>query len=547
MSSSDSIKLKLLNSYVQNASLEGHRSRCHHMIETNNAADKDSEPAEVCDGVAKLFDLKYIGSSLQSPGEAVDAYIIIPPLVKYVAGPLLGPSLLAGAARTRKLSVEILDLNCMLLAKYASSIIVCSDHNEWLYGDHCNANMFDRIASQFWKRLSADVYGRHGDGLEAKLMRAAIDHDEVSRAVRQLISNSSSRFILRQLMGKTGPRVVGMSVMWSGQTVMALVTSAISKELWPETKVVWGGAQISSIRQRIEKEREFGLYVDGFIPGHCEGSFVDLLISMRRGKFEAPGLIIPGNGPSPDMPRCIYPPPVPRFQNLDLYGMPRLVLPVQLSTGCSYGKCAFCTYPAVEGDYKAFSAWNCLKPVIDIASKNGAALSIKDSLVTVERLREIGDLIGGRVHWSACTKIDPRLNSTFLCDLYQNGCRTLEVGLETVNQRVQKIISKRQPTRLLDNFLRGAAESGISVVINYITGFPWECETDAILELRWLRRHISGFPGLKAVIEHNRFELEKLSPIAKNPEKYGIVVVKTWPWSSVISYHTTDTASTTQS
>lgn len=517
------------------------------MIETNNATDEDSGQAEACDGVAKLFDLKYIDHGIHSPSEAVDAYIIIPPLVKYTAGPLLGPSLLAGAARTRKLSVEILDLNCMLLAKYASTIVASSRHHEWLYGDHCNINMFDRIAFQFWKMLAVDVYGRHGDGLEDKLVRVAMDHHEVSHTVRQLIRSRSSRFIFRRLIGKKRPRVVGISVMWSGQTVMALVASAISKELWPEAKVVWGGAQISPLKQGIENEREFGQFIDGFIPGHCEGSFVELLLSLRKGRFEAPGLIIPGSGPSPDLPKSMYPPPIPQFQNLDLYGMPRLVLPVQLSTGCSYGKCAFCTYPAVEGDYEAFPVRNVLEPVIDIAKRGGATLSIKDSLVTVGRLREVGELIEGRVLWSACTKIDPRLNSTFLCDLYRNGCRTLEVGLETINQSVQKIISKRQSTRLLDNFLRSAAESGISVVINYITGFPWESDACANLELQWLRQHIRGFPGLKAVVEHNRFELEKLSPMAKNPEKYGIALDKTHPWASIISYHTTNIASMRQS
>jgi hypothetical protein len=84
--------------------------------------------------------------------------------------------------------------------------------------------------------------------------------------------------------------------------------------------------------------------------------------------------------------------------------------------------------------------------------------------------------------------------------------------------------------------LDAAAESGVAVVINYMTGLPG---ADAVAEAYWLkvvRDEVASRPALNAMIEHNTFQLEMISPMGSNPQAYGIEVLRSWPWSSLLEF-----------
>jgi radical SAM superfamily enzyme YgiQ (UPF0313 family) len=112
----------------------------------------------------------------------------------------------------------------------------------------------------------------------------------------------------------------------------------------------------------------------------------------------------------------------------------------------------------------------------------------------------------------------------------------LEVGLETLSESGQKLILKRQTPELFLGFLDAAAAAGISVVVNYITGLPG---TEPREEQRWLARvhaEIKARPCLTAKVEHNKFQLERLSPMGRSPDKFGLVITNSWPWASVLDW-----------
>ena len=132
--------------------------------------------------------------------------------------------------------------------------------------------------------------------------------------------------------------------------------------------------------------------------------------------------------------------------------------------------------------------------------------------------------------------IASRLNADFLHGLAAAGCRTLEVGLETFAESGQKFILKRQAPKLFLGFLDAAAKAGVSIVVNYITGLPG---TDSRDEQRWLDvvlTEIKTRPSLTAKVEHNEFQLERLSPMGRNPDQFGLVVTGSWPWASVLDW-----------
>ena len=131
------------------------------------------------------------------------------------------------------------------------------------------------------------------------------------------------------------------------------------------------------------------------------------------------------------------------------------------------------------------------------------------------------------VEWSACTKLTEHLATReLLHSLYNGGCRTLELGIETLDPDTMALIGKVQSEDTLHRLLDAAAAVQLPLVLNYITGFPGEGEKAAAAYSRLseevARRKIQA--GLVASIEHNTFQLERLSPMGMDPSKFGLTV-----------------------
>lgn len=176
-----------------------------------------------------------------------------------------------------------------------------------------------------------------------------------------------------------------------------------------------------------------------------------------------------------------------------------------------------------------------------MASNLNASVSVKDSLVTSTRLDAIAKCINGIAPWSACTKLSKRLDLPLLRKAEQAGLKTLEVGLESLLEETQKRVGKVQSPRLFEEFVHGVAQvPNLTLVVNYIVGFPWEDATEAQSKLEEaqmiLDTYLGNLGNQRSCIELNTFELERLAPMAHFPEAYGIRRVKRWPWASIMEY-----------
>lgn len=100
------------------------------------------------------------------------------------------------------------------------------------------------------------------------------------------------------------------------------------------------------------------------------------------------------------------------------------------------------------------------------------------------------------------------------------------------------LIDKKQSLALLLNTLDAAASAGISIVVNYITGFPGMSAEEESQYLELTRREITARSDLRAKLEHNTFQLERMSPMGLNPAAHGLRVTQTWPWSSIMAWET---------
>lgn len=462
--------------------------------------------------------------------ERSPALIVVPPFLKSAGAPLLGPALLAGAARAAGFAAAVLDLNARWMEREAGPAAM-----RWagpFVGDHDRPTELLRPLQRAWSSLCAPHFpmGAAPGFAEDPFLTLTWSHAEVDRAARGFAAGPFGEWASRELDGLERPLVVGVSVMYSGQVLAALALSVVAKERWPGVRVVWGGAHVTALRDAIAADPAYGAHVDGFVFGYAERTWIELLRAEATGGALPAEVVRAGGGSS--LLAVDDASVVPTF---DLPGG-RLTLPAQASRGCAYGRCTFCTYPSVEGEYRPGD----LAPVlhtVELAASVGAAVSFKDSLVVPARLERIAALIDGRVRWSACTKLHPRLDGPLLRRLAAAGCATLEVGLETLTPSGQLVIEKPQTLPLFLAFLDAAAAAGISVVVNYITGFPGADAADEQVWLAVVRAALAERqPRLVAKVEHNTFQLERLSPMGKRPADFGLRVVERWPWASVVAW-----------
>lgn len=458
---------------------------------------------------------------------AADALLIVPPLLKVVTGPLLGPALLAGAAQGAGFGVDVVDLNARWLFEQSPPGI--PETPRLFVGDHDRPGDYLR---ELERRFSSEWLAVDGIAGADDVLSMRMSHETVVHLVERLVEGRLGSWLRAGMSVHERPRVLGVSVMYAGQVLPALVASVVARGLWPGVLVVWGGAHVTALCEEIVDDTRYGRFVDRFVFGYAERTWVDLLRAVRGGGAFPPEVARAG---CRSMLRARDDGGVsPVFGDLTASWPGHLTLPAQSSRGCPYWRCEFCTYPSVEGTYRPLPLASSATTVA-LAQLLGAAVSFKDSLVECTRLEDLAKLIDGRVPWSACTKLSRALSPALLRRLAEAGCATLEVGLETLVPEAQRRIKKRQSWPLFLEVLDAAAAARISLVVNYMTGFPG---VDADDELDWFERVQVAIAERRIVakIEHNIFQLERRSKMAKDPDESGVRVTRAWPWSSVLEW-----------
>lgn len=447
------------------------------------------------------------------------ALIIVPPGVRYSAGPLAGPAALAGVDP----EVSVLDLNIQHLRRFIDEAGTCE-----VVGDHAKpaAGLSDAAAE-----LRAAIEPALGPSPapqvagEDSYTSLWFSHESVNRASRALADNELGPSWDAALPDER-PRLVGLSVMFAGQVVPALALAILVRRRWPNVPIVMGGAHVTALAPWIRHDARYGEHIDGFVAGYAESTFRAMLSGPP---LAAPGVFRAGGGLAP---RALDEPGQLRFEDLDRYGIPHLTLPAQTSRGCAFGRCTFCTYPAQEGTYRR-SSLDLVEPTVRLASRLNADVSFKDAYLVPKRLEELAELIDGRVRWSGCTRLVPRLGHGVLDKLDASGCRTLEIGVESLDPETLRRVNKRQLVDDLEALLDDAAGTSIHLVLNMMFGFPGQSASDAIGQLRWLEDRCHG---ARVSTERNLLQIQRHSQMGRNPSQYGITTHGPWPWASTLPW-----------
>ncbi len=316
------------------------------------------------------------------------------------------------------------------------------------------------------------------------------------------------------------------------QIIPALTLTAILKKT-SDIKISIGGNIISRIDNELKNMPEaFDIFYDYVMVGLGEKTIVqlaDYLSGKNNNLSGIKGLIYKKNGKiiskKPDLEYNINNAAQMCLDglSLDKYFTPDIIMPIQSSKGCYWGKCLFCGlhYPP-----KKYTIKKPEKVVNEIEFLN-REYNIKifefiDEALHPAYLSKLADEIIKRklnIKYICCARLEDKLYSEELCKkFYKSGLRLVEFGFETASERIYKLLNKGIKFDNRHNTISLFANAGIYTYIYAIIGYPSETKEEANSTLSYAKTQ-------KDIIDtlfiHN-FWFDKKAPVFKKYKRLGI-------------------------
>lgn len=162
---------------------------------------------------------------------AATSIVLVPQFLKYSAGPLLGPTLLQSAARSRGHSCKVVDLNAMYIHPRVSKRV---DSGKFV-GDHdkpkdslsmIEREFVDKYLLSALKESQSFIHSETRpisgeDGTRRRIKHGFLTHQNVLEASSILAESEFGCFVKNALSRELDapPDVVGVSLLHSGQVI----------------------------------------------------------------------------------------------------------------------------------------------------------------------------------------------------------------------------------------------------------------------------------------------------------------------------------------
>lgn len=295
------------------------------------------------------------------------------------------------------------------------------------------------------------------------------------------------------------------------------------KKKYPRSVTAAGGTHVDMCQD------ECAIYFDNILFGPGEKNFINIIEERLAGNSKKKYIEDYKNIPFKD---TIYPDrtfldkeKIVNNKLFDQYGEYNGTL-VYFSRGCIF-KCAYCTYNVPR--LLQTKSTKMIKDEIRYLKKNYNinSLLLKDEVAISPNKKISHDILttigNENIVWRGQTISIASYDQLKLAK--ESGCLELAVGVETVDNDVMKVIDKTwQNEKIIRDFIENCKKLDLKVKICLILGLPGEPKNIVEKTIKFLEQtepefvSVSGFlpvPG---------------SPIAKNPEKYGISKIEN-DWS----------------
>ncbi len=382
-----------------------------------------------------------------------------------------------------------------------------------------------------------------------KLARSANSFDELYTALAAPFSYVDHILIqhLDQLIEKTSPMLVAISVPFPGNLYAALRCGQYLKSRYPEAKVAMGGGFANTELRSLSDKRVFEFFDfitldDGEAPMENLFRYINgesAITNLKRTfTLNAGEITYINNKACEDYKQGQVGTPDYSDFLLDQYiSAIEIVNPMHslwsdgrwnkltMAHGCYWGKCTFCD---ISLDYiKLFepvtAALLCDRMEEMIAQTGETGFHFVDEAAPPALMRALALEIIKRnlvVSWWTNIRFEKSFTRDLCLLLKASGCIGVSGGLEVASDRllalIQKGITVAQVARVNKHF----TEAGIMVHAYLMYGFPTQTAQETIDSLEMVRQMFAA--GILQSAFWHQFTMTAHSPVGLEPEKYKV-------------------------
>ncbi|WP_281930866.1 B12-binding domain-containing radical SAM protein [Roseibium album] len=333
--------------------------------------------------------------------------------------------------------------------------------------------------------------------------------------------------------------VLGISIVYSSQLVPGLALAYLAKKANPDIKTVFGGSAISRLTDAMTGTDIWLDFCDFVVYSEGESALLALAEALKAGGndfstvpnlryFDCHKNIV---AETPLKIEKLHNQPPPDFTDLSLndYLSPSPVITLDVTRGCYWGKCAFCSYGVSEKILKAYrerSVASIINNIRGLKEKWGARsfLFSVDVLAPsfVKKLSEKLIEADLDIIWMGDMRLEKRIDDELCRLMYQSGCRFISCGLETASKRMQDWMDKGTDQSFAEGILQAFRRAGIGVNIQFFLGFPTETRDEAQETLDFV---LSNKNSINTV-GFGHFQLLGGAAVERNPERFGVTHIE---------------------
>ena len=349
------------------------------------------------------------------------------------------------------------------------------------------------------------------------LCRAVADFGELERKVRRRgVMDKPLERHLTAAMDEVRPTVVGVTCPFPGTLVGAFKIARLVRRRYPGVKLLLGGGYVSTELREMTDRRPYR-YFDAF---QLDEGYAPLLEALGG----APGPVPPFVRPSYrgiDWDDYFDVVETDNFV-MSLWSSGKWVKLV-MARGCYWHKCAFCD---VRLPY--IGRFQMPKPaeIVDAMAELGTRFHFVDEAMPPALVRGVCEEIlrrGLTCEWWGNVRFDTAFTPALARLMARAGCIAVTGGLECANDRLLALMNKGITLASAEKALKAFRAAGIFVHAYLMYDFPTETKA----ERRAAERYVRGLArqGLVQSCFWHRFALTVHSPIAREPERFGLAVV----------------------
>jgi len=386
-------------------------------------------------------------------------------------------------------------------------------------------------ALAIWIRDNVDAdfgFSRYAE----PLCRAVADFGELEKRIRRRgVMDKPLERHLKAAMDELKPTVVGVTCPFPGTLVGAFKIARYIRKHYPKVRLLLGGGYVSTELREMTDKRPYR-YFDEFQFDEGYGHFLGVVKSCscrKDGRTSSLQLQLK----TTTIPAFVK----PSYRGIDwneyfdvvetdnfvanLWNSGKWVKLV-MARGCYWHKCTFCdvVLPYI-GCFRMPKAAD----IVDAMEELGTWFHFVDEAMPPSLVRGVCEEIVRRkfkCEWWGNIRFDAAFTPALAKLMAKAGCIAVTGGLECANDRLLKLMNKGITLASAEKVLTAFKKARIFVHAYLMYGFPTETKA----EQKGAEKYVRGLAkkGLIQSCFWHRFALTVHSPIAKDPEKYGIIV-----------------------